>query len=159
MKPFVAAFAVATLVASPALALEVERSVETDAAPEAVWEAVGDFCGIADWHPAVESCEESDSDGTTRRTLTLAGDGGTLVEDLVSRDDEAMTYTYRIVEGPLPVQNYESTISVMAADEGSKLSWKGNFDPAEAATEDQATSVIGGIYDAGLQGIAEAASK
>ena len=46
------------------------------------------------------------------------GDGAMIVEELVAWDDDAMSYTYTAVEGPLPVDNYESTITVTEAGEG-----------------------------------------
>ncbi|MDY8107549.1 SRPBCC family protein [Fulvimarina sp. 2208YS6-2-32] len=141
------------LFATPALALEVTQSAQIEADPAKLWSTVGGFCAIADWHPAVTACEESEVDGTQRRTLSLEG-GGTLVEDLVSRDDDAMTYTYRIVEGPLPVANYESTISVSGNDNLTTLAWDGTFDAAEGATDEEAIGVITGIYDAGIKSIA-----
>ena len=145
------------MAASPAFALDVSKSVTTKAKPAAAWQTIGDFCAIADWHPAVEKCEESDANGTKRRTLTLAGGGGTLVEELVSRDDDKMAYTYKIVDGPLPVQNYQSTISVSPNGDGSTISWTGQFD-AKGASDADAEKVIAGIYDAGLNSIAEKAS-
>ncbi|MEF2552460.1 SRPBCC family protein [Aurantimonas sp. A2-1-M11] len=156
MQKLIWGLAAATMMlAAPAHAVEVGKTMETEAEPAAVWAAVGDFCGIGEWHPAVTRCEQSEEGGKTRRTLTL-GDGATLVEELVSRDDAAMTYTYRIIEGPLPVENYKSTITVTAAGKGSTISWNGTFD-AKGATDAEAGEVVGGIYDAGLQGIAEKA--
>ncbi|SMD05564.1 Polyketide cyclase / dehydrase and lipid transport [Fulvimarina manganoxydans] len=143
------------LAATPAFALGVEKSTEVAASPDTVWQVVGDFCAIGDWHPAVESCEDGEADGKERRTLTLKG-GGTIVEELVSRDDAAHTYTYRIVESPLPVANYESTISVSGEGDTATLSWSGTFDAANA-TDEEAENAIGGIYDAGIQAIAEKA--
>ncbi|EAU42898.1 MxaD gene product [Fulvimarina pelagi HTCC2506] len=143
--------------ATPAFALDVAKETEVNATPDKVWSTVGDFCAIADWHPAVASCEESDADGATQRTLSLEG-GGSILEELIARDDEAMSYTYRILESPLPVANYESTISVLGEGEMSTLSWSGTFDAAEGATDEDATGAIGGIYDAGLASIAEKAA-
>ena len=142
--------------ASPAAALEVEAAVETTATPAAVWTRIGEFCEIARWHPAVEACSVKTEDGTQIRTLTLAGNGGTLVEQLVSRDEAAMRYTYRIVDGPLPVQGYESTISVKpdATGKGSQIGWRGTFE-AKGASDEEASKVIRGIYDAGLAALAE----
>ena len=143
--------AAAMLAATPALALDLEKSVEAKATPAKVWSTVGDFCAIAKWHPAVEACTPGTRDGAEIRTLTLAGGGGTLVEALVERDDAKMSYTYRILEGPLPVQNYTSTLSVSADDDGdaSKIGWRGTFE-AKGASDAEASKVIEGIYDAGL---------
>lgn len=147
--------ALAIVSATPALAVEVTRTAEIEAAPAAAWAAVGDFCGIGTWHPAVESCTLSEGDMV--RTLALVG-GGTIVERQTGRDDAAMRYGYAILESPLPVANYESTISVAPNGSGSLLTWTGQFD-AKDATDEEAAGVIAGIYEAGLKGIAEAAAK
>ena len=44
--------ALAAAAATPALALTVTRSAEIAAPPAKVWAAIGEFCGIGDWHPA-----------------------------------------------------------------------------------------------------------
>lgn len=141
----------ASTVAGGAIAADAGRSATTTAAPEAAWATVGDFCAIADWHPAVAKCDVADHAGTQRRTLTL-GDGALIVEDLVARDEAGMSYTYRIVESPLPVADYESTIAVRPDGDGAKLEWTGTFEPA-GASEDEAVEVMEGIYAAGLEGI------
>ncbi|HEY5206196.1 MAG TPA: SRPBCC family protein, partial [Roseiarcus sp.] len=62
--------------------------------PDALWKKIGDFCGIGDWHPAVEKCVLS-TDGK-QRTLSLRG-GGMLVEALETVDNATQTYTYTIL--------------------------------------------------------------
>lgn len=140
------------VLAGQAQALEVAKSTEFKAPPAQVWAAIGDFCGIAQWLPPVSGCTPSTRDGKPVRTLTMKG-GGTVVEQLVSRSDSDMTYTYRILQSPLPVKNYESTISVQKGGDGSLVSWTGHFE-AKGVSDDKAKSVIGGIYDQGLGGLA-----
>ncbi|MBY0250254.1 MAG: SRPBCC family protein [Methylobacterium organophilum] len=134
-----------------ASALDYTKSIEIAAAPKTVWKAIGEFCGIEDWHPAVEKCALSEKDGKTLRTLTLK-DGGTIVERLEARDDEAMSYTYTILEGVLPVANYRSTIRVVKSGRGSKVTWTCNF-RSKGAPNDRASKAISGVYEAGLRGI------
>ena len=145
-----AALVVASL--SPALALEVTKSVDVAAAPEAVWKTIGGFCGIGDWHPVIEKCALSKKGGKDVRTLSLKG-GGTIVEEEESRSDKKMDYTYTILEGPLPVTDYHSTIMVAKAGNGSKVTWSGTF-KAKGAPDDKAKEAIAGVYEAGLKGIA-----
>jgi hypothetical protein len=147
--------ALGALAATPALALTVTRSAEVAAAPAKVWATIGEFCGIADWHPVVEKCELSKKDGKTIRTLSLKG-GGTIVEELVGRSDERHNYTYEILESPLPVADYKSTISVRPEGAGSKVIWVGTF-KAKGADDSKAQSTIAGVYEAGLKGIADKA--
>ncbi|MCC0805725.1 MULTISPECIES: SRPBCC family protein [unclassified Methylobacterium] len=154
-KILTATLAVASLSATSALALDVTKTTTVAASPAAVWKTIGEFCGIGDWHPAVEKCVLSEKDGKKVRTLSLKG-GGTIVEQEVARDDKKMDYTYAILESPLPVEGYKSTLSVAHDGKGSKLTWTGNF-KAKGAPDAKAEEVVGGIYDGGLKGISDKA--
>lgn len=154
LLPLIAATIGALVCATGAEALEakVEKPLTADAV--SAWAAVGDFCGISKWHPVVTKCEMSEKDGKTFRTLTLK-DGAKLLEQLVTFDKAAMSYTYTIVEGPLPVKNYKSTLSVKPAGSASILSWTGSFD-ANGAADAEAVKIITGIYEAGAGELAKA---
>jgi hypothetical protein len=131
--------------AGAAFALDSSVTMTSTMSPDALWKKIGDFCGIAAWHPAIEKCELS-ADGK-QRTLSLKG-GGTIVEALESVDAANRTYTYTIISGPLPVANYHSTISVSADPKGSSLKWVGKYD-AKGAPDADAKKVIDGIYESG----------
>lgn len=152
IKTLSSAAALLALTALPALALDAASTVTVAAAPAKVWTVIGDFCGIGRWHPAVETCVPSERGGKPVRTLSLKG-GGTIVEEQLRRDDTAMSYTYTILDGPLPVSGYESTLSVKPAGGGSTVSWTGSF-KAKGADDATAKGAIQGIYDAGLAAIA-----
>jgi len=132
-------------------AVESTYKATSTATPEAAWKKIGDFCGIATWHPAVEKCVLSD-DGK-KRTLSLKG-GGTIVETLVGWDDNAHSYTYEIVSSPLPVSDYVSTIKVLPEGAGSSVVWTGNY-KAKGASDADAKNAIDGIYKAGVDAIAK----
>ena len=140
------------LTATAAQAVESKASKTTSESVDAVWRKIGDFCGIANWHPAVAKCELSAD--KKERTLTLKG-GGTIVEDLVSWSDKTHSYTYKIVSSPLPVDNYVSTIHVAAAKSGagSVIHWRGQY-TAKGASDADAKKTIDGIYGAGLTSLA-----
>jgi Polyketide cyclase / dehydrase and lipid transport len=40
----------------PAFAVDSKVIGRSMAAPDVVWAKIGDFCGIAAWHPAIEKC-------------------------------------------------------------------------------------------------------
>ena len=155
LKTAVPAMALVAVALTPAHALEVTKSIDVAASPEAVWKTVGGFCGIGDWHPVIETCALSETGGKRVRTLSLKG-GGTIVEAEQARDDRKMDYTYTILEGPLPVADYRSTIQVAKAGSGSRVTWTGTF-KAKGAPDAKAEEVIGGVYEAGLKGIADKA--
>ncbi|HEY5703822.1 MAG TPA: SRPBCC family protein [Gammaproteobacteria bacterium] len=129
---------------------KVKVETELDQAPQEVWDLIGGFDALPDWHPAVEK-SELEEEGSMRR-LSLVG-GGTIVEKLEKKSDNERVYSYSIVESPLPVANYKATISVK--DDGSgkaKVEWSGEF-TASGASENDAVAVIEGIYQAGLDNL------
>ncbi len=136
------------LLATPALALEVRESVEVPVPPEKVWQLIGPFCSIQDWYPAAGRCTPSKQDGAALRTLTTA-DGARVIDKRVQYSDEGMSYSYRMVDGPLPVANYEATLAVMDAEGGSVITWSGEFS-AKGADDAAATNAIASLYRAGL---------
>ena len=148
-KITLAAFALATFGAGAASAATVTESVKIDAAPADVWAAsAGDFCGIGQFHPAVEKCELSN--GGKTRTLSLKG-GGTIVEDQTANKD-GKSYSYVIVSSPLPVDEYKSTFSVKGKGKKSTITWTGSF-KAKGASEADAKKAIDGIYTSGLEAL------
>lgn len=131
-------------------AAEVTRTATFEGDPARVWELVAPFCSIGSWHPAAAGCTDSVVDGKERRLIALKG-GGEILEELVARDDAQRFYTYRIVESPLPVENYLSTLTIG----DGLMTWSGNF-TAKGATDEEAQGIIGGIYVAGFEGIGAA---
>ena len=67
--------AAATLLISTGVAFALDSSVTmtSSMSPDALWKKIGDFCGIATWHPAFEKCVLS-ADGK-QRTLSIKGGG------------------------------------------------------------------------------------
>ena len=136
-------------------AIEVKKRREAPGTPAAVWEVVGGFCAIKNWHPAVAECEEITEGDDVFRILTLQ-DGGKIKEQLTDKGDTS--YSYEIVESPLPVKNYKATLKVGEDDEENRVEivWKSEFD-ANGASDDEAKQVIVGIFEDGVKGIKKAA--
>ena len=99
----------------------------------------------------VGQCAESEQNGAAMRKLTTV-DGGILVEKRVQYSEEGMSYTYVIVDSPLPVSDYVSTLAVMGMGSGSMITWSGRF-AASGARDAKAVEVISGIYQAGLKAL------
>ena len=127
--------------------VSMKTSLPVDA--KQVWEAIGNFNALPSWHPAIESSELEDG-GTVRR-LTVMG-GGEIVEKLVARDDEELTYTYSIVSSPLPVINYSATLKVAPNESGgADVEWSGQFEPAQDIPD--ATKAVQDVYQAGMDNL------
>ncbi len=115
-----------------------------------IWDLIGGFNALPEWHPAVEKSVLEEG-GTVRR-LSLAG-GGEIVERLEQSDDDGRVYTYSILESPLPVAGYVATIKVReSADGGSEIEWSSEFSPS-GAPEAEAVQAIQGIYQAGFDSL------
>jgi len=130
-------------------AADVKKRREAPGKPAEVWEIVGDFCAIKSWHPAVAECEQTTEGDVVFRTLTLK-DGGKIKEKLTDKDDTS--YSYEIVEGPLPVKNYKAELEVGEDDEPDRIEivWTATFDPADGTSEEDAVKVISGIKKAAI---------
>jgi Polyketide cyclase / dehydrase and lipid transport len=152
-----AVIALTCMLSAAASALNVTKSVTVAASPNASWKAIGGFCGIADWHPAIAKCELSTKGKSTLRTLTLNG-GGTIVEKQLSRSNALRRYSYSAIESPLPVDHYKSTLSVKRSGKGSMITWTGSF-VAKGVPNEKAVEVIGGIYDGGLASLQKKLAK
>ena len=149
---FAGVLAAGLLLSGAASAAEVKRSVEVDGEVAKVWEKIGGWCALADWHPAIAKCEEGSDGGKKTRVLTTK-DGGVIKETMLKSD--AASYTYQITESPLPVSNYTATLAVVPDDDDKdevNVVWTAKFDP-KGASEDEAKKVITGIFKGGLDQI------
>ncbi len=70
---------------------KVSMNTSLNASPEKLWEMIGGFNTLPDWHPAVEK-SELEEEGSVRR-LSLA-EGGTIIEKLEKIDDNERLYSY-----------------------------------------------------------------
>lgn len=125
----------------------VTKSQRFESSASDLWARVGRFNAIHEWHPMVAATQAVD--GGARRVCTL-GDGGMIYETLLAED--AMSYTYRIDESPLPLNSYEATISITQDGAGSKMHWAASFEP-EGVSDAAAQELVGGIFQAGFDSL------
>ena len=131
---------------------KVSMSTQLPVAARTVWDSIGGFNSLARWHPAVARSDEAKKGGATIRTLTLHG-GGKIVEQLDSKDEKSRTYSYSILEGPLPVAKYHATLKVSEkSGAGCTVEWSSEFDAAGASSS-EAEKVIRGVYEAGFNNL------
>ena len=134
--------------------LKVEEKIVLNASTNAVWALVGGFKALDRWHPDVE---ESALIGTGKemgdiRILALTNNE-TIVEKLESYDENSMNLQYRILESPLPIENYIASISVKNIDDNmTEVIWSSTFKAVEVG-ENEVKQIISGIYMAGLNSL------
>ena len=134
--------------ASTAIAEEytITSSLTVAADSAVVWNAIGDFCDIDDWHPGIVSCNLESRGDTVHRQLVL-GDGAPVLEQLVAAVP-GVSYSYVIVEAPLPIENYSATVSVTEGNP-TTVTWAGTFN----SDVPDMKGAIQGLYDGGLAAI------
>ena len=132
----------------------VETSQEFKLPTAAVWNLIAGFNTLPDYHTSVP--ESRLANGGAVRHLTISEDagGGTVVERLVNYDDEAMTFSYKIIElinSPMPFRNYQVWVRLEATGENScKLYWNSSFNvegSSKEAAEELARVIYQGCYD------------
>jgi carbon monoxide dehydrogenase subunit G len=114
-----------------------EVDVTVAAAPDAAWEIVGNFGGLADFFPGIETFRLEGED----RIIGMFG--MEIRERLVARDEDARTITYSVIEG-VPIDSHTATITVEADGEGSRVIW------AYDVTPDEMAPIFGDTYKAAL---------
>jgi mxaD protein len=143
--------------------LVVAEMVEINAKPADVWKFLKRFDGLKDWHPAFAKSDiikGRDGQLGAVRALTVK-DGPTFTEELLALNDSSMALTYDIIESPLPIDRYLSTITVKAnGSGGSTVIWVGTFvrkNPRDNLPEGEsdagAVKFITGAYAGGLQNL------
>jgi len=141
---------------------KVEKSITIKAEPAKVWAIVKDFGGAHNWLPPVASTKLEKKGEDTYRTLTLKS-GGTVYEKLRGIDDQDMKIKYEIVEGVLPVADYNAYMTVKAGPGAgeSTVTWVARFyrvyklnPPIPPGQDDKsAVDAVTGVFDAGLPGL------
>ena len=138
---------------------KVEKEIVIKAEPAKVWSLIKDFGGLHNWLPPVASTKLETKGEDTFRLLTLK-DGGTIYERLKSSDDKDMKLKYEIIEGVLPVSDYNATITVKPGPGAgeSTVVWMARFyrlyklnPPIPPGQDDEsAVKAVTGVFDAGL---------
>ena len=156
MKMALGALAALIVACGSAYAIDVNKHIDAPGQVLVVWALASDFCGIKDWHPAVVDCKESQEGDATIRVLKLKN-GGEIKEKLDETDDTS--YSYEIIESPLPVKNYHAKLWVEADERDpsrTTIHWDATFD-ANGTTDEDAKKTISDIFTAGLKGLKQKA--
>ena len=137
---------------------KVVKSTILDAPIEAVWEVLRDFNGHESWHPAIadsqiERGHAADRVGCVRR-FHLA-DGSELREQLLTLSDLETTYSYCLLETPVPLFNYVSHVRLVPVTDGDRTfwQWEGRFDTRQGEAEAMTRLVGEDIYETGFDAI------
>lgn len=136
----------------------VRKSTILDAPVEAVWDVIRDFNGHDQWHPAVaesriERGHPADRVGCVR-SFALE-DGSNLREQLLTLSDLEQTFSYCLLDTPIPLFNYVAHVRLFPVTDGDRTfwEWESRFDTPKGRSDELAELVGDGIYAAGFDAI------
>jgi hypothetical protein len=125
---------------------------------EQVWAVLRDFNGHDQWHPAVRSSQiergrDADCIGVVR--AFALNDGSELREQLLTLSDAETTYSYCLLDTPIPLFNYVSHVRLLPVTDGDMTfwQWEGRFDTPADQHSELVKLVSSDIYDAGFNAI------
>ncbi|HEX5267389.1 MAG TPA: SRPBCC family protein [Acidimicrobiales bacterium] len=128
----------------------VQEECEFGVGIDEAWKVIGDFGGLLE---ALGVPFELEGAGIGQTRKISMGDEPT-VERLEERDDDSRRLVYSIVAGALPLQNYVSTMQLRPAGDGrTHLTWSSTFDAAAGSTDEDACTLVRGIYRGGMAGL------
>jgi hypothetical protein len=138
----------------------IVRSTIIDAPTDRVWAVLRDFNGHDRWHPEVatsqiERSQSADRIGCVRR-FRLA-DGSELREQLLALSDLEQSFSYCLLDTPIPLFNYVAHVRLLPVTDGDRTfwHWESRF-TARAGDEKRLTEMVGQqIYQAGFAAIRE----
>jgi hypothetical protein len=122
-----------------------------------VWQRIRDFNALPGWHPMVaaskiEGGRPSDSVGCVRN-FSLK-DGAGLREQLLALSDPGHTFTYNILESPMPVRNYVATVKLSEITDGNRTfaEWSAEFD-VPPDKEKEVVTLVTGVFQGGFDSL------
>lgn len=140
----------------------VETSHEFKLPAAAVWDLIAGFDTLPDYHLSVPKSRLSKGGAVRHLTISEAAGGGTVVERLVNYDDEAMTFSYRIIkliDSPMPFRNYQAWVRLESTGKKScKLHWSSSFN-VEGTSKEEAEELARVIYQGCYDGITRVLAK
>ncbi|MEV7598622.1 SRPBCC family protein [Kitasatospora sp. NPDC089797] len=128
-------------------------STVVEAPAERVWELVGDFHALGEWHPHLPpSTLGNELTGNTIGAVRVFEFGGVVLhETLVGYDGEARSYTYSFPDGTFHFDGYRATLRVTPVTElgASFVEWSVTYD-IEAEHRKESTERVRGVFTDGL---------
>ncbi|ATE80348.1 SRPBCC family protein [Pseudomonas frederiksbergensis] len=123
-----------TLIKNPQ-GCHVVSSVEVPADAAQVWAVVGNFAGFDKFIPALSHIEMT-GDGVSSLRKKFFKDGNLVVEQLNSRDNQALNMTWTTIYNTLGVANLWAAMSVESLDaDKSRATWTIIAEPAQGGAE------------------------
>jgi NADPH:quinone reductase len=136
----------------------VRKSTIIDAPVDEVWRFLRDFNAHERWHPAVAASvieEGRDPDEVACVRAFRLADGAGLREQLLSLSDRDRSFSYCILDAPIPLIGYVATVRLKPVTDGARTFWEWSsvFAAPAARTAELARLVGEEIYEAGFDAV------
>lgn len=136
--------------------LNTYETISVKAPASRAWDVVSRWDALESWCPAFVKTEVQSGGNAVGsvRAITLK-DGPTFTEELLALD-AGSSYKYRIIDSPLPIVDYVSTVRVLDMGDHSEIVWLASYkrrakDNPKAEQDDPAMmSLVQGLYRACL---------
>lgn len=136
----------------------IVKSTILDAPTDTAWAMLRDFNGHDRWHPAVatssiERAQTSDKIGCIRRFQLK--DGAELREQLLALSDLEQSFSYCLLDTPIPMFNYVAHVRLLPVTDGDRTfwHWESRF-TTRPEDRDRITHMVAeDIYQAGFEAI------
>lgn len=132
---------------------QVQVIGHSTAEPDALWQVVGDFCGL--WHPAIATMRaEVDAKGHLTRAFTVKGEAKTYRECLTYFSDSDRVMAYAHAQGIEGVESYTARLGVSGSEKGGSVIAMSAQIVAPTARAAEIASGTEAIFKAGLAALA-----
>ena len=138
--------------------VRVKCSTVLEHSTDEVWDVLRDFNGHDSWHPAIasshiEKSRESDTVGCVRNFRLQ--DGSELREQLLALSDAEQSFSYCLLDTPIPLLNYVSHIRLFPVTDSNSTfwEWEGRFNTIDNREKELQRMVSEDIYQSGFAAI------
>ncbi len=138
--------------------VKIKCSTIIDHPTDFVWDVLRDFNGHDHWHPAIassqiERSQDSDRVGCIRKFRLH--DGSELREQLLALSDAEQSYSYCLLDTPIPLLNYVSHVRLFPVtdSESTFWEWEGRFNTIDNREDELRNLVTTDIYRAGFAAV------
>ena len=121
---------------------QLVETIEINRPAYAVWAMLRDF-DVLKWHPRVKEVQLiHGSNGRIGAVRSVSmRDAPAYSDELVSYQDKAMSYRYRTLASPWPIDHYESTLSVQPHGKHARVTWRASYVPRPQLIDGSAADV------------------
>lgn len=130
-------------------------ALDINATPSNTWNLVGPFETMQSWFPGIINTSIEGSGIGTIRHLTMP-DGAIFSDQLTEQGDDF--YSYTIVGGDVPFENYLGTVSVTNNNGGTTLKYHASIDVSEENRE-ASVAFLTELYTAAFKNVKNLLAK